>query len=166
MKKMFFASALAICGLASSSMLYAYSQEQRVIDSFYAELFKVAFQKGISDRLEITPAQEQCITQTSRDKLDILGSQIAMQKLSAKERKLLADFLNTPFGSDMYAELLKGNIHFKNLDTKNYDEKQYDKYEPIIAKAFNEEVIFDRNTEREMKKALMHVMLECDIISE
>lgn len=155
----------AILCFSSSSMLHASSQDKQVIDSFFGELYYIAFSKALLANAT-TPQQKQCVQQEGRDHIESLASTLAMQKLSAKERQLFAEFLNTPFGSDVYASLLQGDLELKNLNKADYDASQYRKYEPIIRKTMNKNVLFDENMKKDMARTVLQVMLICDILPE
>lgn len=165
MKKLIYSSMLAILCFGSSSMLHASSQDKQVIDSFFGELYYIAFSKALLANAT-TPQQKQCVQQEGRDHIESLASTLAMQKLSAKERQLFAEFLNTPFGSDVYASLLQGDLELKNLNKADYDASQYRKYEPIIRKTMNKNVLFDENMKKDMARTVLQVMLICDILPE
>lgn len=165
MKKLIYSSMLAILCFGSSSMLHASSQDKQVIDSFFGELYYIAFSKALLANVT-TPQQKQCVQQEGRDHIESLASTLAMQKLSAKERQLFAEFLNTPFGSDVYASLLQGDLELKNLNKADYDASQYRKYEPIIRKTMNKNVLFDENMKKDMARTVLQVMLICDILPE
>lgn len=165
MKKLIYSSMLAILCFGSSSMLHASSQDKQVIDSFFGELYYIAFSKALLANAT-TAQQKQCVQQEGRDHIESLASTLAMQKLSAKERQLFAEFLNTPFGSDVYASLLQGDLELKNLNKADYDASQYRKYEPIIRKTMNKNVLFDEHMKKDMARTVLQVMLICDILPE
>lgn len=165
MKKLIYSSMLAILFFGSSSMLHATPQDNRVIDSFFGELYYASFSQALLEQTS-TPQQKQCIEQEGRDRIESVASNISMQKFSAKERQLLAEFLNTPFGADLYVSLLKGDVKLSKLNKADYDSKQYHKYEPVIRKAFNKNVLLDENMKKDMTKVILQIMLNCDIIPE